>query len=51
MLKILVINEVSPQKKNRTSIIFEKIIPILSENLIDIKSPDVINIIQTSDLS
>jgi len=29
----------------------EKIIPILSENLIDIKSPDVINIIQTSDLS
>ena len=29
MLKILVINEVSPQKKNRTSIIFEKIIPIL----------------------
>jgi len=29
MLKILVINEVSPQIKNRTSILFEKIIPIL----------------------
>ncbi len=31
MLKILVINEVSPRIKNRTSIIFEKIIPILSK--------------------
>jgi hypothetical protein len=29
MLKILVINEVSPQIKNRTSILFEKIVPIL----------------------
>ena len=29
MIKILVINEVSPQIKNRTSIIFEKIVPIL----------------------
>jgi hypothetical protein len=29
MLKILVINEVNPQIKNRTSILFEKIIPIL----------------------
>ena len=31
MLRILVINEVSPQIKNRTSIIFEKIVPILSK--------------------
>ena len=31
MLRILVINEVGPQIKNRTSIIFEKIVPILSK--------------------
>ena len=31
MLRILVINEVSPQIKNRTSIIFEKIVPIISK--------------------
>ena len=31
MLRILVINEVSPQIKNRTSIIFKKIVPILSK--------------------
>jgi len=31
MLKILVINEVSPQIKNRISILFEKIVPILSK--------------------
>tara|TARA_B110000467_G_scaffold22459_1_gene19971 strand:+ start:1927 stop:3213 length:1287 start_codon:yes stop_codon:yes gene_type:complete len=29
MIRILVVNEVSPQKKNRTSILFEKVIPIL----------------------